>query len=435
MKSVPASTQMNPTDLRGILQYVPRFRNQIFVIAIDGSVLADENMPNLLLDIAVLRSLHIGVVLIHGIGKQLTDLSVSRGLPISDTHGLGVTDLTTLDLAIEAASAVSHRVMQGLTQSGLKCALTNTIRATPVGIMRGKDQLHTGKVERVDQDAIRHLMSADLIPVVSPIAFDRHGRPFRINSDALATELAIALEATKIIYLCPFAGLEIDGEIQRQIPIEELEKILDRNPETISDNARSKALHAVKAIQAGPPRVHLVDGRIFEGLLAEVFSNEGIGTLIYGNDYQQIRRAGRRDVRTIYNLTRQAVKREEILHRTLQSIERNIGDYYVFEIDENPVACLALQFYPEINSAELASLYVMSAYQDLGIGRKMVSFAELEAKRRGADRLIALSTQTFAFFSLLGFEETDKSVLPSARLATYERSSRNSRVLVKYLKQ
>ncbi len=434
MKPTAPPNNIKPTDLRGILQYVPRFRDQVFVLAVDGSILADENLPNLLLDIAVLRSLHIGVVLVHGIGHQINDLSSQRKIPISDTHGFGVTDKTTLSLGIEAATAVSHRFMGGLTQSGLKCAVTNAIRATPTGIVQGVDQQFTGKVERVDPKTIQHLMEAQMVPIVSPIAFDRDGRSLRINSDLLATELAIALKATKIIFLCPFSGLEINGDIKRHIAMEELEETLRQHPEAIGENARSKATHAIKAIRFGPPRVHLVDGRVYEGLLTEIFSNEGIGTLIYGNEYQQIRRAVRRDSRTIYNLTRQGVKRDELLHRSLQRIERNIGDYYVFEIDQNPVACMTVQVYPENNTAELASLYVMPGYQQSGIGRKMVSFAAIEAKRRGAEQLIALSTQTFAFFhSACGFEEVSKEVLPPERLATYERSKRNARVLLKKL--
>lgn len=434
MNSSAQTNHIKPTDLRGILKYVPRFRDQVFVIAIDGSILADENLPNLLLDIAVLRSLHIGVVLVHGIGKQLNDLSTARNIPISDTHGVGVTDATTLSLGIEASTAVSHQVMEGLTQSGLKCAVTNAIRAIPVGIVRGTDQCFTGKVERVDQKTIQHLMQAHVVPVVSPIAFDRDGRSLRINSDLLATELAIALKATKIIFLCPFAGLEINGQVKREIAMEELDQILRAQPEAIGENARSKAIHAVKAIRSGPPRVHLLDGRVYEGLLTEIFSNEGIGTLIYGNDYQQIRRAGRRDARAIYNITRQGVKRKELLHRSLQSIERSIDDYYVFEIDETPVACMTVHLDSATQTAEIASLYVMPGNQHSGIGRKMVSFAALEAKRRGAQRLIALSTQTFAFFhSVCGFEEAGKEVLPPERLAVYEKNKRNSRVLVKPL--
>jgi len=430
----PNTIHIKPADLRGILKYVPRFRDQVFVIAIDGSIIADENLPNLLLDIAVLRSLHIGVVLVHGIGKQLKDVSEERNVPISDVHGTGVTDAATLQLAIECSTRVSHLVMEGITQSGLKCATTNAIRATPVGIVKGVDQQFSAKVERIDHALIRHLMDAQIVPLVSPVAFDRDGRSLRINSDLLATELAIALKATKVIFLCPFDGLAINGEIKRQIAIDELEEVLRKHPETIGDNARSKAIHAVKAIKAGPPRVHLVDGRIYEGLLTEIFSNEGIGTLIYGNDYQQIRRAARRDSRTIYNLTRQAVKREELLHRSLQSIERNIDQYYVFEIDENPVACMAVRTYPESQTAEIASLYVLPFYQRLGVGRKMVSFATLEAKRLGARKLIALSTQTSPFFrAVCGFEEADQNALPPERLATYQQSQRNSRVLLKEL--
>lgn len=434
MMNPPSPAHIKPADLRGILKYVPRFRDQVFVIAVDGSVIADENLPNLLLDIAVLRSLHISVVLVYGVGKQLRDLSDERKAPISDVHGMGGTDAATLQLGIDASARVGHLVMEGLTQSGLKCALTNAVRATPVGIVRGTDLEFTGKVERIDEKLIRHLMDAQIVPVVAPIAFDRDGSSLRINSDLLATELAIALKATKIIFLCPFAGLEIDGEVKRQIAIETLEEVLKSRPATIGENARSKALHAVKAIKAGPPRVHLVDGRVYEGLLTEIFSNEGIGTLIYGNDYQQIRKAVRRDTRTIYNLTRQAVKKEELLHRTLQSIERNIGQYYVFEIDENPVACIAIRLYPETDTAEMASLYVLPSYQHRGIGRKMVSFACVEARRLGAERLVALSTQTFPFFrSVCGFEEAGKEHLPPERLAAYEQSQRNSRVLVKQL--
>ncbi len=429
-----ATATIKPADLRGILKYVPRFRDQVFVIAIDGSILADENLPNLLLDIAVLRSLHIGVVLVHGIGKQLHDASTERNIPISDVHGLGVTDAPTLQIGVEASARAAHFIMEGLTQSGLKCAITNAIRATPVGIVKSIDQQFTGKVERIDHTLIRHLMDAQIVPLISPIAFDREGRSLRINSDHLATELAIALKATKIIFLCPFPGLEIAGQVKRHIAIDELEDILQKTPESIGENARSKAFHAVKAIKAGPPRVHLVDGQVYEGLLTEIFSNDGIGTLIYGNDYQQIRRAARRDARTIYNLTRSAVKREELLHRTLQSIEKNIDQYYVFEIDENPVACMAIRLYPEFNSAEIASLYVLPTYQRVGVGKKMVSFACMEARRRGAARLIALSTQTSPFFeSVCGFELANRDVLPPERQTLYDQSHRQSRVLVKNL--
>ncbi len=434
MSALPTTDTIKPADLRGILKYVPRFRDQVFVIALDGSIIADENLPNLFLDIAVLRSLNIGVVLVHGIGRQLQDLSESRGISISDVHGIGVTDAATRDLAIEASARVSHCVMEGLTQSGLKCALSNAVRAAPVGIVKGNDHQYTGKVERIDHTLLRSLMVPQMVPVIAPILFDREGKSLRVNSDHLATELAIALNASKVMFLGPYSGLEIDGKIKRQISGDELEKILRVNPESIQPNVLSKARHAVKAIHGGPPRVHFVDGRIYEGLLTEVFSNEGIGTLIYGNDYQQIRPATRRDARTIHNLTRQAVKKEELARRSLQTIEKNIDQFYVFEIDEYAVACVALRFYEEEYLAEIGSLYVQPSHQRAGIGLKMVKFACREAKSRGAKSVLALTTQSFTFFrSVCGFEEGSKELLPPARLALYEKNNRQSRILVKHL--
>ncbi len=433
--STALATTIKPTDLRGILQYVPRFQGQIFVVAIDGSIVADENFSNLLVDLAVLRSLDIKLILVHGIGHQLLELSAMRSIPITNTDGTGVTDAATLDLAIRASSRVSHALVEGLTQNSLKCAVTNAVRALPLGIIKGLDQQFTGRVDRIDKDFLSGLIERDVVPVVSPIGFGADGKSLRVNSDLLAAELAESLHATKIIYLTPQPGLVIDGEVRREIAVDAVRKLLADRPEAFSDATRSKAVHAVKAIETGTPRVHIVDGRIFDGLLNEIFSNEGVGSLVYGNDYQQIRKARKSDVRLIYSLTRSAVRREELLHRTQQSIEKNIDQFFVFEIDENIIACVTLYFYPDKPGlAEVGSLYVMPFYHNRGIGKKMVDYATLVAKERGAKTVIALSTQSFGFFqNVLGFEEADKSVLPEARLKTYEESGRNAKVLVKHL--
>lgn len=437
--SLPSSsalaTTIKPTDLRGILQYVPRFQGQIFIVAIDGSIVADENIGNLLVDLAVLRSLAIKVVIVHGIGYQLQELSTARNIPISNTDGTGITDAATLDLAIRASSRVSHALVEGLTQNSLKCAVTNAVRALPVGIIRGVDQQFTGKVERIDKDFLGELIKGDVVPVVSPIGFGPDGKSLRVNSDLLAAELAEALQATKVIYLTPYPGLEIDGSVKREISVDAVRKILDEHPEQIAEPTRSKAAHAVKAIETGTPRVHILDGRVFDGLLNEIFSNEGVGSLVYGNDYQQIRQARKGDVRLIHNLTRNAVRREELIYRTQQAIEKNIDQFFVFEIDENIIACVTLYFYPDKPLlAEVGSLYVMPFYHNRGIGKKMVDYAAMMAKQRGVKTLIALSTQSFGFFTnVCGFQEADKSILPEARLKTYEESGRNPKVLVKEL--
>ena len=426
---------IKPTDLRGILKYVPRFRGQIFVIAVDGSIVADENFQSIITDVAVLRSLGIKVVIVHGIGQQIEELSRLRNVPISDAFGTGVTDAATLDLAIRAAGRVTHFVIEDLTQNNLKAALTNSVRAAPLGVIRGVDHQFTGRVDRLDLEFLNHLIGAAIIPVINPIAFDRDGRALRLNSDLLAAELAEALHATKIIFFTPHRGLEINGKFQHQISVDALRDTLATKPESVNEPLRSKAAHAVKAIETGTPRVHLLDGRQIDSLLTEIFSNEGVGTLIHGNEYQQIRKATRRDVRAIHSLTRSSVKREELLYRTQQAIEKNIDQFYVFEIDENLIACVSVNFYPETPGvAEVGSLFVMPFYHHRGIGKKMVDFACLRAKERGATSVIALSTQAFTFFSsVCGFVEAEKERLPEARLKTYDTSGRNSKVLVKKL--
>jgi amino-acid N-acetyltransferase len=428
-----SSANVKPTDLRGILKYVPRFQGQIFVIALDGSIVADDNFPNILTDVAVMRSLGIKIVIVHGIGQQIEELAKARNIAITDSDGTGVIDAATLDLAIRASSRVTHLVIEGLTANGLKAALTNSIRAMPLGILRGVDHQFTGRVDRVDRDFIQQLIGSGVVPVVNPIGFDRDGRPLRVNSDLLASELAEALQATKIVYFSPHRGLEINGQIEHDISVDVLRKVIESKPNSINEPMRSKAAHAVKAIDTGTPRIHLLDGRELDGLLAEVFSNEGVGTLIYGNEYQQIRRATKRDARAIYNLTRSGMKREELLARSQQAIEKIIDDFYVFEIDENLTACISLRVYPDDpTKAEIGALYVMPFYHNRGIGQKMVDFACLKAAELGAKMVIALSTQAYSFFtSVCGFDDADKDVLPPARLKAYEESGRNSKIMVK----
>jgi amino-acid N-acetyltransferase len=196
----------------------------------------------------------------------------------------------------------------------------------------------------------------------------------------------------------------------------------------------SKARHAAAACAAGVPRVHIVNGREDEGLLAEVFSNEGIGTLIYANDYEQIRPAKKKDIWAIQQLTKKAVEAEELVRRTRTDIERNLADYYIFEIDKNPVACVALHVYPAQQQGELASLYVDPSHENQGIGRKLIQFIENKARQTGLAELITLSTQAFSYFqSKGGFTEGTPDDLPPSRREKYDQGGRNSKVLVKKL--
>jgi amino-acid N-acetyltransferase len=425
---------VKPTDLRGILQYIPRFREKTFIIAVDGAIVTDENFANILLDVAVLRSLNIRVVLVHGAAAQIKVLAAEQKVTPSNLDGAGITDADTLKLALTAANRLTHEILEGLSANDLRAVSSNAIIAHPMGIIQGVDHLLTGKVERVDVELLQTLLTQGIIPVVPPLGFDGDGKTYRVNSDGVALAVAEALKATKLIFITTQDGLTCQGQLIRQMIVADLEAVIagkkcDFTPETLS-----KAQHAAAACRASVPRVHIINGKVDEGLLAEVFSNEGIGTLIYANEYQQVRRALKKDVRHILMLTKTSVETQELVKRTKPMIEKTIGDYFIFEIDKNPVACVALHVYPEQKKGELACLYVSKSHENQGIGRKLIQFVESKAREAGLEDLLTLSTQAFTYFqSKGGFTEGTPDDLPPVRREKYEASGRNSKVLVKKL--
>lgn len=423
---------MRPTDLRGILQYVPQFREKAFVVAVDGAAVAHENFGNILMDVAVLWSLSIRTVLVHGASVQIRALGIERGVEPSDLEGSGTTDAATLELALNASNRVTHEILEGLAAADLRAAATNAVTAHPLGILKGVDHLLTGKVERVDTGFLQTLLANGIVPVVPPLGLDGEGRSFRVNSDAVALEVARALQAVKLVYITMADGLKVDGALARQLSVRELGEAIQRG--AVDPAHASKARHAVAACEAGVPRVHVINGSVDDGLLAEVFSNEGIGTLVYANDYQQIRRARRGDVRAIEQLIKSSVERDELAPRSRASIEKELAAYSIFEVDGNPIACVALHPYPAEKKGELACLYVRPSHENTGIGRKLVHYVEAKAREAGLAQLLALSTQAFSFFqSKAGFVEGTPDDLPPARRARYDQSGRRSKVLVKKL--
>ena len=425
---------MKLTDLRGILQYVPQFREKTFIIAVDAGIVGDENFANILLDIALLRSLNIRVVVVHGAAEQIAALAEKRNVQPSDLDGTGVTDGATLDLAIEAANRLTHEILGGLSANDLGAATTNAVVTHPLGILHGVDHQFTGKVERVDTKLLEPLLNQGIVPVISPIGFSGDGRAYRADSDGVAVAVAVALGATKLLFISTQDGLRYNNQLIRHMVVTDLNKLLQPGSSGFQPETASRARHAAAACAAGVPRVHIVNGREDEALLAEVFSNEGIGTLIYANEYEQIRAARKKDIRAIQQLTKKAVEAEELIRRTRAEMERNLGDYYIFEIDQNPVACVALHVYAEQRQGELASLYVDPSHENQGIGRKLIRFVEDKARELGLVELIALSTQAFTYFkSKGGFVEGTPNDLPPARREKYNQSRRNSRVLIKNL--
>jgi amino-acid N-acetyltransferase len=287
----------------------------------------------------------------------------------------------------------------------------------------------------VDVEFLQTLLAQGIIPVLPPLGFDGEGKTYRVNSDGVAVAVAAALKAIKLIFITTTDGLTSQGRLIRQLLVGDLEALLkSKNPEMPAPEL-SKAQHAVAACNAGVQRVHIINGRVDEGLLAEVFSNEGIGTLIYANEYQQIRRAQKKDVRNLLFLIKQSMATAELAKRTRAEVEKSINEYFIFEIDKHPVACVALYPYPDAGKAELGSLFVSPAHENQGIGRKLVQFVENKARELDFNELIACSTQAFAYFQTkAGFVEGTPEDLPPARREKYEQSGRNSKVLVKKLK-
>ncbi len=425
---------MKLPELRGILQYVTRFRDKIFVVAVDGEILGSENFANILLDVAVLRSLNIKVVLVHGAGLQIELAAQERGVRPSNSDGTGLVDETTLQISINVAIRLTNQIMEGLTQVDLRAAYSNCIIAHPFGIVRGVDFQYSGKVERVDVKLLELFLNDEIIPVIPPLGFDGEGRTFRVNSDLVAVEVAEALHAAKLIYLSAFDGLILDGQRIGHLVAPELEEVLKKQKDILPKGLLSKLEHAALACRYGIPRVHLLNGNVNEALLAEIFSNGGVGTMVYSNEYEQIRHLYKKDIREVMSLIQQSIRSEELVRRTRAEILADLNDYWVLEIDRHIVGCVAMYPYPEHKMAELACLYVNRSNENQGLGRKLISFVEDLARQRGFSKLIALSTQAFVYLQQkAGFVEVGPNILPPARRAKYDSSGRNSRILLKNL--
>jgi amino-acid N-acetyltransferase len=430
-----SSSTLRLTDLREILRYIPQFRDRAFVIALDGAVVADENFANLMLDITLLRSLRIGVTLVHGAGMQVRQLAAKEGIRLSNSDGTGITDAKTLQIAIQAANRVTHQILQGLSDNDLRGAASNAIVAHPAGILGGVDHQLTGKVERVDVPMLQAFLQNDVVPVVPPLGFDGDGRTFRLNSDAVAVEVAKSIQAVKLIYLSAHKPPKHANRTLRTLTTDEAANVLKKYRDALNPiEAISKLENAVKAARAGIPRVHIIDGTMPEGLLSEVFSNEGVGTLVHANEYQSIRKAQKKDLRAIFGLIQRGVEADELLKRSRAEIERTLEDYYVFEVDKNLVAVGMLHIYDGTKKAELGSMYVDTRHENRGIGAKLIGYAEDQARIAGCDELFCLSTQAINYFITKGgFRLGSPDDLPPSRREIYDRSGRKSAVLVKGL--
>jgi amino-acid N-acetyltransferase len=255
-----------------------------------------------------------------------------------------------------------------------------------------------------------------------------------VNSAATAVEVAIALGASKLLFVGPGAIEDATGTRIRQLSVDEAKALAAQTPDSADSLKLVQIRHAARACEGGVPRAHFLDGRTDDALLGELFSIEGVGTMIYADAYQQIRPARKSDIPGIIGLVRRAVDDEEIVARSRQEIRERLSDYNVLEVDGQLVGTVMVRHYPAEKLAEVGFLYIRRSHEGMGYGKKLVKFAEKRAREGGARILFALSTQAYNYFgNKLGFLPAQEDLLPADRLAKLQKSGRNSRLMARVL--
>lgn len=420
-------------DLRAILRYVPLFRGQRFVVAVDGAILESDGVASLLLDLAVLQSLNIQIILVHGAGHQIRRLADERGVRLSGSDGTGVTDRATLSVCIDAISQLANQLRAQATVSNIRTASANVLVAHQAGKVKGVDQQLTGVIDRVDTQCLKAFLDEGLLPIVSPLGYDRHGQTLRLNSDSVATEVALAVGAAKILFVTQSHVVDAKGNRVRQLSGEQAGELIGGKSELAevrSPLLLSKIKHAARGCYDGISRVHVVSGGERDALLAELFSNEGSGTMIYRDAYQEVRSAVRADIPAIVAMIRPSVSDEDLVPRTAEDVTVALADYSVIEVDGTIVGCVALHPYLEEGVVELACLFIKKNHENHGYGSRLVEFAVGRAREMGASRLMALTTGAVDFFQrMAGFELANVEDLPRKRREALEASARGSHVI------
>ncbi len=414
--------------LREILHYVPQFRGRTFVIALHGQIVDSAGLVNLLRDIALLHNLNIRPILLADFSQDLRRLAGRLGDQPDQLRLPGPITPEQMELLVAASGLTLHRLVAGLQNLDVPCVYVPAIVAHPVGILRGVDWGLAGKVDRIDVALLEPLVREQLVPIVLPIGTDGDGQTYCVPFAHAAAALAAAVQAVKLLYVTPLDGLIVQGQLIRQLPLPEAERL--HLSGQLQDEVATLLEQACEACRRGVDRVHIINGLREQGLLAEVFSSEGVGTLIHRDEYAAIRPATPKDLDLIYRLLLPAMEREEVLPRSVEELRRSIDRFLVYDVDGNVAGCVALYTYPDSKQAEIACLAVDPAHENQGIGRKLVERAMAVAAEQGAQEVFVLSTQTYNYFRhKLGFVDADPAVLPAERRRLLEESARNSRVL------
>lgn len=434
--------------LRGVAPYVHAHNGEVFVLAFGGEAAQRDDFQQLIYDIALLHSLGVKLVLVHGIRPQVEEQLAMRGIQSRFVGDLRVTDPAAMDCVKAAAGAlrteIVARLSAGLTRTPmggarLKVAGGNWVTARPVGVREGTDHQLTGEVRRIDIDSIREVLALDRIALLSPIGYSPSGETFNLRASDVAQAVASGLGADKLIFI-----LGSDPKDWRLATGDVGQLRLDAAQRLLQDTLRSDGLGiedracidaALSAGRNGVKRVHLVGSDIDGVLLRELYTRDGCGLMIYADeDYENTRQAGIEDVGGIQALIRPLEQAGVLLPRTREQLELEIGDFEVMVRDGTVIACAATHPFPEQAMAEFSCVAVHPDYQHADRAETLLNRAEARARKHGITRLFSLTTRTPHWFIEHGFSKTDSAELPAPRQQQYNSNGRQSIVLVKTLR-
>ncbi|MCG5548194.1 amino-acid N-acetyltransferase [Halorhodospira halochloris] len=432
--------------LRHAAPYVNAHRGRTFVINFPGSTLHGPEIEGLIHDLAVLVSLGVRLVLVPGARPQVERRLHQRGI---DSHyaggsaangGLRVTDAAALecvkDAVAEVRTELEARLSIGIAPSPLaglnmRVVSGNTITARPVGVRDGIDHLYTGEVRRVDVEALRQRLANGDIALISPLGYSPTGELFNLSAESVALAVAEQLGADKLIHLSTHAPVkDAAGNTIRELTPAEARQRLHDNAGEQPPTARRLLHSAAQACDAGVKRVHLLDRRQNGALLLELFTRDGVGTLLAPQPFESLRTAQLDDIPGILTLIRPLEQSGALVHRTQELLEEQISDFTVAERDGAIIATGALIPWPAETAGEIACLAVDPDYQ--GAGRAATLLAELErrARQQRLERLFVLTTRAEHWFRERGFNPAGAAALPAQRRELYD-TTRGSKVLIK----
>ncbi|MDC7239266.1 MAG: amino-acid N-acetyltransferase [Spirochaetales bacterium] len=432
------STLREHVDLiREVFSYNRRFKDSLFVIKIDSSIIDHPYFPILVRDLSLLHQNGIRFVIIPGAHDRIDEILKQYNVGYESRRGVRISSDEAINFIKMAAFDVSNKVMTQLSAYDIPSVIGSWVRARALGVIDGVDYRKTGRVDKIMKDPIETLLKEGHIPIFPCIGWNASGDPYNISSDELARVIAVEMKASKLFYitadpvLCDKSctipegmNLAEDGRISK-LSLSQAGQLLKCNPETPT---MLRLAQALSACEKGVDRVHLLDGTRDGAVLKEIFSNLGIGTMIHNNEYERIRKMKEKDISGVLSLMKPFIDQGILIPRSRQDLESRIEDFVVYSMDGTIHGCGALHGYSR-DLAEIAGIAVDRRFVHLKIGGKIVDYLLEEAGKSGYSRVFVLTTQTSDWFLNMGFETAGVEDLPEEKRAQYNRD-RNSRVLV-----